>query len=140
MSAPTWAADYIGIPYAAAGRDRSGCDCYGLVRLILVEQFGQDLPLVPERYATDRQAREDMTRVRSTALALIPSDELALGQEQPGDIINIRVLGQPLHVGVVAAPGWMLHAQRGVGAALESYMGSKWAPRVLGFYRPRRAA
>ena len=140
MSAPTWAADYIGIPYAAAGRDRSGCDCYGLVRLVLAEQFGQGLPLVPERYATDRQAREDMARVRATALALVPSDELAPGQEQAGDIINIRVLGQPLHVGVVVAPGWMLHAQRGVGAALESYRSPKWGPRVLGFYRPRRAA
>jgi hypothetical protein len=41
---PAWAGQYVGIPFADLGRDRHGCDCWGLVRLILAEQAGLTLP------------------------------------------------------------------------------------------------
>jgi hypothetical protein len=41
---PGWAGEYVGIPFADPGRDRGGCDCWGLVRLILAEQAGLALP------------------------------------------------------------------------------------------------
>jgi len=40
MTAP-WASTYVGIPYRFAGRDRAGCDCWGLVRLVLAERFAR---------------------------------------------------------------------------------------------------
>jgi len=35
---------FVGIPYLAGGRDREGLDCYGLVRLALLELFYVELP------------------------------------------------------------------------------------------------
>ncbi len=50
--APAWAAEYIGIPFAERGRTRAGCDCWGLVRLVLAERFGIELPSYADGYET----------------------------------------------------------------------------------------
>lgn len=39
-----WVNAYVGIPYVANGADRTGVDCYGLLRLVAREQFGSELP------------------------------------------------------------------------------------------------
>jgi hypothetical protein len=39
-----WANTYVGLPWKERGRDRGGIDCFGLVRLVLIEQRGVRLP------------------------------------------------------------------------------------------------
>ena len=41
-----WCSKYVGIPFVSGGRDKSGCDCYGLVRLILHNEYNTELPLL----------------------------------------------------------------------------------------------
>jgi cell wall-associated NlpC family hydrolase len=60
---------------------------------------------------------------------------VAAGSEQLGDAILLRIVGRPIHVGVVIAPGRMLHTEQTTGAVIEGYTGRKWAQRVSGFYR-----
>ena len=40
----SWANEYVGIPWLWRGRDRTGIDCYGLVRLVYREQLSVELP------------------------------------------------------------------------------------------------
>ena len=49
----SWSNAYIGLPHVALGRERRGCDCWGLVRLVYREQLGIALPA----YTPDRRNR-----------------------------------------------------------------------------------
>ena len=43
-----WTARYINIPYINKGREFSGADCWGLVRLVYKNELGIDLPTYGE--------------------------------------------------------------------------------------------
>jgi cell wall-associated NlpC family hydrolase len=132
---PAWVAGYVGLPYKKLGRSRHGVDCWGLVRLVLVEQFGQDLPEygeVGEAPTQTRKAISDFIVARRDE----GWQEIPAGEEQPGDVALLRAFGVPFHVGVVLGGGLMLHAEAGADSCWDSYQTSfKWHDRVLGFYR-----
>lgn len=125
---------YIGIPFTEKGRTRDGCDCWGLVRLVLQEQFDVELPSYVEDYETtaDRQEIEQIIHRESAQRAAIVAPAFA----QLGDVIILRIEGRPRHCGLVIAPGLMLHVLKGINAALERYDGMLWKHRVVGIYRP----
>ena len=131
-SIPSWAAEYIGLPFCAHGRSRNGADCWGLVRLILAGRFGLVLPSYAEGYETVEDAAEIGRLIRGEMVSWRPVPWEAA---RAGDVVLMRLLGQPMHVGVVVAPGWMLHIEDGIDSCLERYDGAKWRRRVLGIYR-----
>jgi cell wall-associated NlpC family hydrolase len=131
-AAPAWAADYVGIPYRNKGRDRSGLDCWGLVRLVLAEQFGIKVPSYADRYASASEA-DEVTRLMGGEMG--PWREIARDIACPGDLVLCRFLGEPCHVGVLAAPRLMLHVAIGVDTALVCLDSLCWARRVIGVYR-----
>ncbi len=45
-----WTQKYVGIPFLSGGRNEGGVDCYGLVRLILNNEYGYNLPLLSNTY------------------------------------------------------------------------------------------
>ena len=137
MSLPAWVSDYVGIPFHPFGRDRKGCDCWGLVRLVLAERFGLDVPSYDGRYAgAGRQDVAELGRLIDLERRLLDVAAVPAGAERAGDIVLLRVLGQPCHVGVVVAAGHMLHVEAGIDAMVERYRGVAWERRVLGFWRP----
>lgn len=69
-----WADGYVGLPFKKMGRDRSGLDCWGLVRLILDEQAGVLLPA----YSEDDP---DGWSIESHAIAYKKVD--AIGEHKP---------------------------------------------------------
>jgi cell wall-associated NlpC family hydrolase len=137
---PSWVAHYLGAPYVHGAREgdvASGYNCWGLFAAVQREVFGRTLA----EYEGPLALRGNAAAMGAAAEALAAQfEELAPGQEREGDAILMRIAGQPIHVGVVIAPGEMLHSERGANACRESYRNSLWARRIVGFYRMTRGA
>jgi cell wall-associated NlpC family hydrolase len=132
MPVPIWVGHYIGLNFKEHGRDRHGIDCWGLVRLVMGEQFGVSLPSYATQY--DSTTREDQLAplIEEERKWWIPVEA---GKEQLGDVVVLRMRGHPIHVGFVIEHGRMLHAEVGIGSVLDSYKNARWHLRVTGFYR-----
>ena len=131
---PSWVNEYVGLPWKELGRDRDGIDCWGLFRLVLKEQFNCDLPSYDGIGFVSGSGREGEEKLGS-----FMSGELAawrrVEQGRAGDGVLLRIKGQPIHVGVVIASGWMLHIDRAIDSVIESYDSLQWTRRLLGIYR-----
>ena len=128
---PAWAAGYVGIPFAEVDAGRRGTHCYGLVSLLLRERFGLSMPPEPDDADPGDLARNgSLFSAGALAFAEIPE-----GEEQPGDIVLLRQKGHAAHVGVIVAPGWMLHLERGTRCLPERLDERLWRRRVVGLYR-----
>lgn len=133
---PAWAADYVGIPWRVHGRDRAGCDCWGLVRLVLSERFGIEVPAYNSGY--QGASRADIDDIAQLIADRPPQwAEVERGQERPGDVVLLRLWGRPCHVGIVVGGGRMLHIEEGVDSVCEPYDGPAWRKKVAGIYRWR---
>jgi cell wall-associated NlpC family hydrolase len=128
-----WAAEYIGLPFRAHGRDRTGLDCYGLLFLVLDEKFGISVPTYAEDYGDPDDRMEISALIRREVFTRWY--EVAPGEERAGDAIVLRIAGEPRHVGVVVGRQWMLNVRRGAHTCLERYDSPMWSKRISGFYR-----
>lgn len=135
--APEWAADLIGIPFKDRGRDHSGADCWGVLRLALMKpQFGVELPLIDEGYAgTEREDGPQVVDLIREELARGSWHPVAKGKERSGDGILMRFNGYPMHVGVVLVPGLGLSSISSLGSYVLRYREILTKDTVLGFYR-----
>jgi cell wall-associated NlpC family hydrolase len=134
MPIPIWAGRYIGLPFRDHGRERSGLDCWGLVRLVSAEQFGRALPSLVTSYRRTSSV-EDVSAVIAREASRWHA--IKQGEEKQGDVIVLRLRGAPMHVGLVLGGGYMLHVERGIDSAIERYDGPRWAERIHGFFRHR---
>ena len=140
MDLPCWVDGYIGIPFVLGGRERTGLDCWGLVRLVLREQFQVD---VPSGNATDHAELAPNDRWRELSAELLAERDaasanwlnVARGAERAGDVLLIRMRGYPLHVAIVIAPSWMLHIEEGIDSVVEDYRSRRWCQRITEIYR-----
>ena len=134
MPIPFWAGHYIGLPFQEHGRSVAGLDCWGLARLILAEQFDVQVPSYTQCYqsSTDEKQLGPLVRRESLNWKVVMAQEAATG-----DVIVLRMRGQPMHVGMVMGDRQMLHIERGINSVLESYASLRWKNRVVGFFRHR---
>lgn len=133
MPIPIWAGRYIGLPFKDHGRDRAGLDCWGLVRLVLAEQFALALPSLAAHYprTTDQPSISRLIERETLHWQNINDTQTV----RAGDVIVLRLNGAPMHVGVVIGDGRMLHIERGINSVIESYRTSRWESRIYGFFR-----
>jgi cell wall-associated NlpC family hydrolase len=126
-----WAKDYIGIPFVSGGRDRSGADCYGLVRMVRTEQFNDDLPLFSGDYdnADNFIETEKLLRAQRPLLA-----GRRVETPKAGDVCVIRFYGLPVHLGIYAGGGFTLHTLKKTGSVLQRTGDLHFAGRIEGWY------
>lgn len=122
---------YVGIPFVEKGRDFSGLDCWGLIRLVYMEQLGIVLPVFDEYTLEDKQVVDSLISGN-----MDPWKEVPEGEEQVGDGLLMELIRRP-HIAVVVSPasGLMLHTERVYGARIQDYRSSEYRNRLRGFYR-----
>lgn len=128
-----WWNDYVGIPFKWHGYDRSGVSCWGLVRLVQSEVFGKRLP----------RHDEDETQVMGGTGCPDPyfreGRPIAASEARSGDIVHLWGITNgrrtPTHCGVITEPGYVLHAEDGVGSCISRMQDPRFFRRVIGVYR-----
>lgn len=131
-----WIKGYVGIPFLPHGRTRLGCDCWGLVRLVLAEQFDTPLPSYTEKYEGTGCAHACSLGDLFDAEWPLPGwIETPGDRARSGDVLLLRRMGGPCHVAVIVGPGLMLHTVPGSNTCVEHYDRTPWTRRIEGVYR-----
>ena len=130
----SWVKKYIGIPFASNGRTAAGCDCYGLARLVLYNEYGIDLPELSDNYSDALNAAET-ARLFAENLPVLAAEKLEAPEE--GAIAVITGHGAPAHVGVAAGGGYILHAGLKTGSVCQRETHPGLRGRIEGYYRVR---
>lgn len=144
---PVWANDYIGIPYEDAGRTKEATDCWGLLRMVMRDQFNIGIPeFQGYQYIHTDIGRESLAAMMSREVLTSDWVPIALTQEEIRDYITSRVakVGDGLrlrmgrcatHVGTVLDQQYMLHTEKGIESVIEDYTSPKWIRRIYEVYR-----
>ena len=120
---------YIGLPYASNGRDESGIDCWGLVRLFYKQEYNIELPSYTEEYSGAYDTRIlDMMDIYKNNWAQVQQPEV-------GSVIVFNILGEPFHVGIYVGEDKFIHARDGMDSVVESVNSPRWTKRIEGYYK-----
>lgn len=127
-----WTAKYIGIPFRDLGRDASGCDCWGLVRLVLAGEHGIDLPSYADSYTSPDEHQEIAGLISGacSSTAWRPVDGV-----RDFDVLVFRRGRLDTHVGLVCGRGRMLHMAGTDQSKIDAYETGAWGNRLHGAFR-----
>ncbi len=120
---------YIGIPYVEKGRDESGVDCWGLVRLIYKNELDINLPSFTTEYEiSDNERLEELFAQYKEGWESTDTPEV-------GDVVMFRIFGYEAHIGICVGDNKFLHVREGRDSAIESLDNPKWSKRITGFFK-----
>jgi cell wall-associated NlpC family hydrolase len=130
MPLPSWTREYIGVPFTPHGRTMKGCDCYGLVRIVLEDRFGVTLPVFDTEYEFGDQDSEEAAI--DSGLFHLPVIKILI--PSLGDLVFLRYFGHTSHIGIYLGDNFILHTTPERNACLDSLASPLLAKRVMGFY------
>lgn len=127
---------FIEVPFTPDGRSFDGVDCYGLMWIIYKTLFKIELPRY-DGFSTDKAVNhpEEVKKIikEVTDRSWKP---IEIGDEQVGDSIEIKILGESVHCGIVVRPQRdMIHVHKAINVTVERYNTGKWKHRIVRFYR-----
>lgn len=134
---PRWVEQYQSIPFVSHGATREGCNCWGLIALVLEERCG----IVLDRYSSI-SAEDVLSAERAMRRGRDDRDTWRMVDRQdvrPFDVVVMRDLGRKVerHVGVMVTPVHVLHIEAGTDAVCLPIMDRMIASRIVEFRRHR---
>ena len=98
-SIPKWVRKYIGIPFVERGRCREGADCWGLVRMVYIDQFGVTVPSFSDDYMDIKRDRNDIqSSIQKNSAKLFSEISEDIVSVKDGVVVLLHERGLPLHV------------------------------------------
>ncbi|MEG6505853.1 C40 family peptidase [Nitratidesulfovibrio sp. 1201_IL3209] len=137
---PHWSDRYVGIPFREGGRDFSGCDCAGLVLLVLREEHGIVAADTDAAYGPDDfHGAPGQGRLAELVERGLREWRVVSGAPRPFDLVRYAVGGNPCHVGLCVGGGMILHALEGAARShLIALASPQWRRRFVEFRRHER--
>lgn len=129
----TWWNSFVGVPFADCGRDRSGVDCYGLVRLVYQEVANKTLPMhLGYTHSQDDSVPTLIEQAKYGAQFIeVPPDQV-----QDLDIVVLKVGGVTAHLGIICDnKKSILHVVRGANSVIERRTSLRWGGRIESYWR-----
>ncbi len=127
----SWCSKYVGIPFVSGGRSFSGTDCYGLVRLIFLNEYNIELPLY-NGYENALNSQETK-KLFSEYFPVICGNKIEQAEEKA--VCLIRTTGGLLtHVGLYAGDGFIIHSKNKTGSVCERLSSPFLTGRIEGWY------
>ena len=126
-----WVKKYIGIPFVSNGRAMDGCDCYGLIRLVLRNEYNIHLPELSGNYADACNIRET-AKLFEENLPVLAARKIPEPEE--GAVVIITEQGRLCHVGIVAGEGFILHTGSKTGSICQRASHPGLRGRIEGYY------
>lgn len=128
----SWTQKYVGIPFKSGGRDSNGCDCYGLVRMILQNEYHIQLPSLSEY--TDALNSSELQPLFTKNIPLLCAEKITYPEETAVALIRTHG-GMFTHVGLFAGDDYIIHVRCKTGCVLEKIGSPVLRNRIEGWYR-----
>lgn len=120
---------YIGVPYKHKGRDLTGLDCWGFIKLVYLE-LGFDVPDNDDYEMEGHLKGKDYFADRRGELWEMVSVPIAYDV-----VLILSQKGIAHHAGIVTPDGKFMHAAKNTGVAVINMEQVKKILKVDGFYR-----
>lgn len=127
-----WAEKYVGLSFLDGGRDFTGLDCWGLVRLVLKRECKIEVPSYGEISATELAKVANMIASESIGEPWVPSINV-----QKFDVAVIHRRQSPIHVGIMVSSTMILHIEQSTLSVLVSLQNGSMKFRAISFFRHR---
>jgi cell wall-associated NlpC family hydrolase len=128
----SWANAYIGIPFVDQGREASGCDCWGLVRLVYAAECGITLPSYAGAYLCAHESREVAELIDAGRAA---GEWRAVKTAAAFDVAVIRQGRLACHVALIVDERHLLNMDAADQSKIISMANPQFARRIVGIYR-----
>lgn len=122
-------APYIDIPFQEHGRDFTGADCWGLIRLVYQKELRIEMPSYDDYESIKDDDIPEKLELRAA------SEWVKQDKPKLFDVVLCRMNNAPRHVGIYVGNQYMLHITKGINSCCEKINNSKWSNRVMGYYR-----
>lgn len=129
-----WPARYVGIPFLDGGRTAEGIDCWGMIRLVLSQECGIDVPSYGEISAHDLAGIAGMVARSCMEEPWVP---VLSASKRAFDVVVMRRHRAPMHMGILVCASKMLHVEQKTSAVIVPLDHPSVASRLNGFFRHR---